>query len=82
MSPGQSIFRTPKVGDAAAKDGGASPMPAGGAIGNMLPRGSLRFRHTEVSVFIVYRPIAAVLAALATSAVFTTLDFLLQYAAR
>ena len=57
-------------------------MPAGGAIGNMLPRGSLRFRHTEVSVFIVYRPIAAVLAALATSAVFAMLDFLLQYATR
>jgi hypothetical protein len=33
-------------------------------------------------VFIIHRPIAAMLAALATSAVFTLLDALLHYAAR
>ena len=38
--------------------------------------------HIEVSVFIIDRPIAAVLAALAASAVFATLDLLLQYATR
>jgi hypothetical protein len=38
--------------------------------------------HIEVSVFTLYRPIAAVLAALATFAVFATLDLLLQYATR
>jgi hypothetical protein len=33
-------------------------------------------------VFIIYRPFAAVLAALATFAVFAVLDLLLQYATR
>jgi len=33
-------------------------------------------------VFIIHRPVAAVLAALATSALFTMLDALLHYAAR
>ena len=57
-------------------------MPADGGIHNMLPWGLLRFRHIEASVFITDRPIAAVLAALATSSVFAMLDLLLQYAAR
>jgi hypothetical protein len=57
-------------------------MPAGGGSRNMLPRGLLRFRHIEVAVFITDRPIAALLAAFATFAVFAMLDLLLQYAAR
>jgi len=57
-------------------------MPAGGGMRNMLPRGLLRFRHIEVIVFTAHRPIAAVLAALATFAVFAMLDLLLQHATR
>ena len=70
------------MGDAAAKDGGAAPMPASGGIRNVSPSGIFHFRHIEVTVFIIDRPIAAVLAAVATSAVFTMLDLLLQYATR
>ena len=73
---------TSKLGDDARKDGGASPMPAGRGIRNVSPSGLLRFRHIEVSVFIIDRPIAAVLALLATSSVFAMLDLLLQYATR
>jgi hypothetical protein len=57
-------------------------MPANGRTLNMPPRGLHHFRHIEVSVFIFYRPFAAVLAALATSGVFAMLDLLLRYAAR
>jgi len=70
------------LGDYGAKDGGASPMSAGRAIRNMLPRGLLHFRHIEVSVSIIYRPIAAVLAALATLGIFAMLNLLLHYATR
>jgi len=48
----------------------------------MLPRGLLHFRHIEVSVSIIYRPIAAVLAALATLGIFAMLNLLLHYATR
>ena len=57
-------------------------MPASGGIRNVSPSGFLRFRHIEVTVFIIDRPFAVVLAALATSAVFAMLDLLLQYATR
>ena len=70
------------LGDAAAKDGGASRMPASGGIRYVSPSELPRFRHIEVTVFIIDRPIAAVLAALATSAVFAMLDLLLHYATR
>ena len=57
-------------------------MPAGASIPKISPSGLHRFRHIEVSVFIVHRPFAAVLAALATSGLFAMLDLLLRYAAR
>lgn len=72
----------PNLGDAAEENGGASPMPAGGGVRNMSPQGLRYSLHIEVLMFIIDRPIAAVLAALTTSAVFTMLDLLLQYAAR
>jgi hypothetical protein len=42
----------------------------------------LPFQHIEVTVFVIDRPIAAVLAAVATFSVFAMLDLLLQYATR
>jgi len=39
-------------------------------------------RDIEARMFIVHRPIAAVLAALATSAVFAAIDLLFSHAAR
>jgi hypothetical protein len=57
-------------------------MPAERDIRNMSPSTSPRFRDIEVAMFLIDRPFTAVLAALATAALFATLDLLLQHATR
>jgi hypothetical protein len=44
-------------------------------------RGHFR-KYSEVYMFSTYRPIAAMMAAVATSVVFTVIELLLRYAAR
>jgi hypothetical protein len=54
----------------------AAPRPAA------LPTSAVIRKYSEVYMFSTYRPIAAMMAAVATSVVFTVIELLLRYAAR